>query len=72
MLLDSRASYSSIARRQWGSVSVLRTVVGTGDSVGGAAAVENCRRSTGLVTSAAQRVTIGWVLWGSRATTMGW
>jgi hypothetical protein len=41
---DSRASYSSsIARRQWGSVSALRIEVGTGDNVGGAAAVENCR-----------------------------
>jgi hypothetical protein len=33
MLLDSMALYSSIAWRQWGSTSVLRTKVGTGDSV---------------------------------------
>jgi hypothetical protein len=51
VLLDSRASYSSsITRRQWGSVSVLQTKVRTGDSVGGAVAVESCRRYTSLVT----------------------
>jgi hypothetical protein len=48
-----------------GSVSAPRIEVGTGDSVGGAAAAESCRRSTGLVTLAARRVTIGWVLQGS-------
>jgi hypothetical protein len=44
---------------------VLRTEVEAGDSVGGAAAAaKSCRRSTGMVTLAARRVTIGWVLWG--------
>jgi hypothetical protein len=38
-----QASYSSIARRQWGSVSALRTEVGTENSVRGAAAAESCR-----------------------------
>jgi hypothetical protein len=34
VLLDNMASYSfSIARRQWGSASALRTEVGTTDSV---------------------------------------
>jgi hypothetical protein len=36
-----------------GSVSALRTEVRTGDNVKGAAVVESCRRSTGLVTLAA-------------------
>jgi fructose-1,6-bisphosphatase len=53
MLLDSRASYSSIVQCQWGSVSALWTEVRAGDSVGGAAAVESCRQSIGLVTPAA-------------------
>jgi hypothetical protein len=48
-----------------GSTSVLRIEVRTGDSVGGPATVESCRRSTGLVTLTARRVTIGWVLRGS-------
>jgi hypothetical protein len=65
MLLDSRASYSSIVQCQWGSTSALQAEVGTRDNVRGAAAVESCRRSMGLVTSAARRVTIGWVLRGS-------
>jgi hypothetical protein len=64
VLLDSSASYSSIARRQWGSVSTLQTEVGTGDRVRGGAAAESCRQSTGLVTPAAHRVTIRWVLRG--------
>jgi hypothetical protein len=71
VLLNNRASYSSIARRQWGSASALRTEVGTGDSVGGAATVESYRRSTGLVTPAAQRVTIGWVLQGHKPRRRG-
>jgi hypothetical protein len=37
------AGYSSIVRRQWRSASALRTEVGTGDSVGGAAPTESCR-----------------------------
>jgi hypothetical protein len=51
VLLDNRASYSSIAQHQWGSASALRTEVRTGDSVGGAA--ESYRRSMGLVTPTA-------------------
>jgi hypothetical protein len=43
VLLDSMASYSSISQRQWESASALRTEVGTGDSVRGAAAAESCR-----------------------------
>jgi hypothetical protein len=54
VLLDSRASYSSIARCQWGSTSALWTEVGTRDSAGGvAAATDSCRRSMDLVTPAA-------------------
>jgi hypothetical protein len=71
VLLDNRASYSSIARHQSGSVSALRTEVGTGDNVRGVATAESCRRSMGLVTLAARWVAIGWVLWGSRAPAMG-
>jgi hypothetical protein len=51
VLLDNRASYSSIAQHQWGSASALRMEVRTGDSVGGAA--ESYRRSMGLVTPTA-------------------
>jgi hypothetical protein len=69
VLLDSRASYFSIAQHQWGSASALQTEVRTGDSVRGAATAESYRRSMGLVTPAAQQVTIGWVLRGSQATT---
>jgi hypothetical protein len=54
VLLDSRVSYSSIARRQWGSASALWIEVGTGDSVGGAVVAESCRRSMGLVIPATQ------------------
>jgi hypothetical protein len=72
VLLDSRASYSTIARHRWGSVSALQTEVRTRDSVGGAAAAKSCKRSTGLVTVAARQVTIVWVLWVSRAMATGW
>jgi hypothetical protein len=71
-VVGQQTSYSSIAQRQWGSTSMLRTEVGTVDSVGGAATVESCRQSTGLVTPATRRVTIGWVLRGSLATEMRW
>jgi hypothetical protein len=40
--------------------------------VGGVVVTESCRQSTGLVTPTARRVTIRWVLRGSRATTTGW
>jgi hypothetical protein len=43
VLLDSMDSYSSIARQQWGSVSMLRTEVETRDNVRGAMIVESCR-----------------------------
>jgi hypothetical protein len=43
VLMESRASYSSIARCQWGSTKVLRIEVWAGDNVRGAVVTESCR-----------------------------
>jgi hypothetical protein len=50
---------------------MLQTEVRVGDSVGEVEA-ESYRQSTDLVILTERRVTIGCVLWGSRATGTGW
>jgi hypothetical protein len=72
--LASRATYSSIARRQCGSAKAMRTEDGTGDASGGVVVVSAARisRSTRRRTSAVRRVTMGWTCLGSRWMTTGW